>query len=61
MNGTAFKLATYAGDPGGRFAAIVLGDTAIDIATVYPLYRRSARGKSGPLTATDSLQGLLEG
>jgi 2,4-diketo-3-deoxy-L-fuconate hydrolase len=61
MNGTAFKLATYAGYPGGRFAAIVLGDTALDIATVYPAYRQSPRGKAGPLTATDSLLGLLEG
>ena len=61
MNGTAFKLATYAGNPGGRFAAIVLGDTALDIATVYPAYRQSPRGKAGPLTATDSLLGLLEG
>ncbi|HVA12499.1 MAG TPA: fumarylacetoacetate hydrolase family protein [Stellaceae bacterium] len=61
MNGTAFKLATYAGNPGGRFAAIVLGDTALDIATVYPAYRQSPRGKAGPLTATASLLGLLEG
>ena len=61
MNSTAFKLATYAGNPGGRFAAIVLGETALDIAAVYPAYRRSPRGKAGPLTATDSLAGLLEG
>jgi 2,4-diketo-3-deoxy-L-fuconate hydrolase len=61
MNGTAFRLATYAGNPGGRFAAIVLGDTALDIATVYPAYRQSPRGKAGPLTATDGLQAMLEG
>ena len=61
MNGTPFRLAAYAGNPGGRFAAIVLGDIALDIATVYPAYRRSPRGKAGPLTATDGLQGLLEG
>jgi len=61
MNGTAFKLATYAGNPGGRFAAIVLGDTALDIAAVYPAYRQSPRRKAGPLTATDSLLGMLEG
>ncbi|HEY3919870.1 MAG TPA: fumarylacetoacetate hydrolase family protein [Stellaceae bacterium] len=60
MNGTAFRLATYAGNPGGRFAAIVLGDTALDIGVVYPAYRASPRGKAGPLTATDSLQDLLE-
>ena len=61
MNGTAFRLATYAGNPGRPFAAIVLGDTALDIAVVYPAYRQSPRGKAGPLTATESLQGLLEG
>jgi 2-keto-4-pentenoate hydratase/2-oxohepta-3-ene-1,7-dioic acid hydratase in catechol pathway len=61
MNGTEFKLATYAGNPGRPFAAIVLGDTAIDIAVAYPLYRASPRGKAGPLTATESLLGLMEG
>jgi 2-keto-4-pentenoate hydratase/2-oxohepta-3-ene-1,7-dioic acid hydratase in catechol pathway len=61
MNGTAFKLASYAGNPGGRFAAIVLGDKVFDIASVYPAYRQSPRGKAGPLTATDSLSGMLEG
>lgn len=61
MNGTEFKLATYAGNPGGAFAAIVLGDTAIDIATAYPAYRDSPRGKAGPLTATASLLRMMEG
>jgi 2-keto-4-pentenoate hydratase/2-oxohepta-3-ene-1,7-dioic acid hydratase in catechol pathway len=61
MNGTEFKLATYAGNPGRPFAAIVLGDTAIDIAVAYPAYRDSPRGKAGPLTATDNLQNMLEG
>lgn len=61
MNGTAFKLATYAGNPGRPFAAIVLGDTAIDIATAYPAYRDSPRGKAGPLTSTESLLGMMEG
>jgi 2,4-diketo-3-deoxy-L-fuconate hydrolase len=61
LNGTEFKLATYGGNPGKPFAAIVLGDTAIDIATAYPAYRDSPRGKAGPLTATDSIQAMLEG
>jgi 2,4-didehydro-3-deoxy-L-rhamnonate hydrolase len=61
MSGTPFKLATYAGNPGRNFAAIVLGDTAIDIAAAYPAYRDSPRGKAGPLTATESLSGMLEG
>ena len=62
MNGTAFKLATYAGNPGGRFAAIVLGDTALDIAAVYPAYRQSPRGKASLMrVATGSImpQALL--
>jgi 2-keto-4-pentenoate hydratase/2-oxohepta-3-ene-1,7-dioic acid hydratase in catechol pathway len=61
MNGTAFKLAMYAGNPGGQFAAIVLGDTAFDIAALYPAYRQSPHGKAGPLTATDTIQNMLEG
>jgi 2,4-diketo-3-deoxy-L-fuconate hydrolase len=61
MDGTEFKLATYAGNPGGCFAAIVLGDTAVNIATAYTAYRDSPRGKAGPLTATDSIFALIEG
>lgn len=61
MNGTAFSLATFAGKPGAPFAAIVLGDTAISVGGVYDAYRDSPRGKAGPLTATDSIQDMLEG
>jgi 2-keto-4-pentenoate hydratase/2-oxohepta-3-ene-1,7-dioic acid hydratase in catechol pathway len=50
MNGTPFKLATFAKPGGGAFAAIVLGDQAIDLA--------AARG--GALPATDSIDGLLD-
>ena len=35
MNGTPFTLATFAGAPGGDFAAIVLGDSAISLSRVY--------------------------
>jgi 2,4-diketo-3-deoxy-L-fuconate hydrolase len=34
MNGTPFKLGTFAKHDGKRFAAVVLGDSAIDLATV---------------------------
>ena len=61
MNGTKFALASYEAALGGPFAAIVLGDKAVALNRVYPAYRDSARGKAGPLTATDSIQGLLEG
>jgi len=58
MADTAFKLGTYA-RAGGDFAAIVLGDSAIDIAAVQPAYRDSPAGKAGALTATD-LFGMLQ-
>ncbi len=61
MNGTVFSLATFSGAPGGDFAAIVLGDSAIALDRVYPAYRDSARGAAGPLTATDSISAMLEG
>ena len=61
MNGSPFSLATFSGGPAGPFAAIVLGDIAFSVAGVYPAYRDSARGKAGPLTATGSIQDMLEG
>ncbi len=61
MNGTIFTLATYAANPGAAYAAIVLGDSAVALSGVYAAYRDSPRGKAGPLTATDSILGLLEG
>ena len=61
MNGTVFALATYAVTPAAPFAAIVLGDSAVALGGVYAAYRDSARGKAGPLTATGSIQDLLEG
>jgi len=61
MNGTEFTLATFASSPGAPFAAIVLGDSALAIGDIYLAYRDSPRGKVGPLTATDSILGLLEG
>ncbi len=61
MNGTPFSLATFAANPGAPFAAIVLGDSAIALGGVYSAYRDSPRGKAGPLTATGSIFGLLEG
>jgi 2-keto-4-pentenoate hydratase/2-oxohepta-3-ene-1,7-dioic acid hydratase in catechol pathway len=53
MNGTPFKLGTFAKSDGKPFAAIVLGDTAIPLADAA-----KASGKSG-LSTTDSIQGLL--
>jgi 2-keto-4-pentenoate hydratase/2-oxohepta-3-ene-1,7-dioic acid hydratase in catechol pathway len=49
MNGTPFKLGTFANHGGGSFAAIVLGDDVIDL--------KDARGG---LSAIDSIDGLLE-
>jgi 2,4-diketo-3-deoxy-L-fuconate hydrolase len=56
MNGTPFKLGTFAKPSGGAFAAIVLGDDAIDIAQAQIAHRASGR----TLSATDSLQSLVD-
>jgi hypothetical protein len=60
MNGTPFKLATIArvNTSTKPFAALVLGDEAIDLSAAHTAYR-AARG--GPtLSATDSILALLE-
>ena len=60
MNGTPFKLATIArvNTSTKPFAALVLGDEAIDLSAAHTAYR-AARG--GPtLSATDSILDLLE-
>ena len=54
MNGRAFKLGTFAKAGGTPFAAIVLDDTAIELAQAA-----KASGKSG-LSTTASIQGLLD-
>ncbi|HUC51298.1 MAG TPA: fumarylacetoacetate hydrolase family protein [Xanthobacteraceae bacterium] len=58
MNGTAFKLATLAKPDGDIFVAIVLGDEAIDLKVAQAAFR--AAGRKGELSASDSVQGLLE-
>jgi 2,4-didehydro-3-deoxy-L-rhamnonate hydrolase len=58
MNGTPFKLGTFVKQGGGAFAAIVLGDTAIDVAAAQTAYGSSAR--KGALSSADSIDGLLE-
>src|SRR5256886_17642098 len=60
MNGTPFKRATIARVNTGTkpFAALGLGDEAIDLSAVHTVHR-AARG--GPtLSATDSILDLLE-
>ena len=58
MNGSAFKLGTFAGPNGEPFAAIVLGDHAVDLAQAYEIYRGSARRNA--LSSTESVLGLLQ-
>jgi len=53
MNGTPFKLGTFAKPGGGSFAAIVLGEDVIDLSAVTTP-RKSA------LTSVTSVQGVLE-
>jgi 2,4-didehydro-3-deoxy-L-rhamnonate hydrolase len=54
MNGTPFKLGTFAEQGGKPFAAIVLGDDAIALAAATTAARK------GDLSSTASIDGLLE-
>ena len=54
MNGTPFKLGTFAKQGGKPFAAIVLGDDAIELAAA------TAAARKGNLSTTASIDGLLE-
>ena len=58
MNGSAFKLGAFAKPNGAPFAAIVLGDDAVDLTQAHAAYRASA-GR-GALSATGSIDGLLQ-
>jgi 2-keto-4-pentenoate hydratase/2-oxohepta-3-ene-1,7-dioic acid hydratase in catechol pathway len=57
MNGTPFKLGTFAKSGGKPFAAIVLGDDAVDLAQAQTAYRGA--GKRA-LSTDASIDGLLE-
>jgi 2,4-diketo-3-deoxy-L-fuconate hydrolase len=54
MNGTPFKLGTFAKQGGKPFAAIVLGDDVIELAAAATAARK------GVLSSTASIDGLLE-
>jgi 2,4-didehydro-3-deoxy-L-rhamnonate hydrolase len=54
MNGTPFKLGTFAKQGGKPFAAIVLGDDAIELAAA------TAAARKGDVSSTASIDGLLE-
>jgi 2,4-diketo-3-deoxy-L-fuconate hydrolase len=54
MNGSPFKLGTFAASGGGAFTAIVLGDDAI------PLTAAAIAGKNA-LASVTTIQGLLDG
>ena len=58
MNGSAFKLGTFAKQGGVPFAAIVLGNDAVDLSLAQSAYRASTRRDA--LSVTDSILGLLE-
>jgi len=60
MNGTHFKLATFAAPGGAEFAAIVLGDRAIGIAPAHAAFRDTDAGRRHALSDTRSLRGLVE-
>ena len=54
MNGTPFKLGTFAKNGGGSFAAIVLGNDAFDLAAA------AAAARKGSLSSAASIDGLLQ-
>jgi 2,4-didehydro-3-deoxy-L-rhamnonate hydrolase len=56
MNGTPFRLGTFAKADGKAFAAIVLVDNVIDLRAAQAIYR----GRGGALSSTDSIDALLE-
>jgi len=58
MNGSPFKLGTFAKQGGSPFVAIVLGDDAIELATAHAAYRSA--GRAGALSSTGSIFDLLE-
>ena len=58
MNGSAFKLGTFAKPIGAPFAAIVLGDSVVDLSKAHAAYGASRR--THVLSTTDSILGLLE-
>jgi 2,4-diketo-3-deoxy-L-fuconate hydrolase len=58
MNGSAFKLGTFAKPNGGPFAALVLGESVVDLSKAHAAYGASRRASA--LSATDSILGLLE-
>jgi 2-keto-4-pentenoate hydratase/2-oxohepta-3-ene-1,7-dioic acid hydratase in catechol pathway len=55
MNGTAFKLGTFARPGGKPFAALVLGDDVVDLAAAG-----AASTHAGALTSSGSIDGLLQ-
>jgi 2,4-didehydro-3-deoxy-L-rhamnonate hydrolase len=58
MNGTAFKLGTFAKAGGKPFVAVVLDDDAIELATAPAVYRTAAR--AGALSSAASIDALLD-
>jgi 2-keto-4-pentenoate hydratase/2-oxohepta-3-ene-1,7-dioic acid hydratase in catechol pathway len=58
MNGSVFKLGTFAKPGGTPFAAIVLGNDVVDLSLAHAAYRASP-GRDA-LSATGSILGLLE-
>jgi 2,4-didehydro-3-deoxy-L-rhamnonate hydrolase len=58
MNGSAFKLGTFARSNGAPFAAIVMGDNVVDLTLAYEAYRAS--GRHSVLSSSAGIQSLLE-
>lgn len=60
MEPSFFALASYSLAGRAPFAALVMGEYAFEIAATHAAYRDSAWGRTGTLSATGSVQELLE-
>jgi 2,4-didehydro-3-deoxy-L-rhamnonate hydrolase len=60
MNGTAFKLGTFAATGGGRFAGIVLAEDVIGVAAAHRAWRDHAGAKAGALGGAEGLYEILQ-
>ena len=58
MNGTPFKLGTFAKTGGSPFAAVVLGNDVIDLNSAQTAY--GSAGRNAKLSSVESIDALLE-
>ena len=57
---TRFALGTYKRPGGGTLVGMVLGAQVVDVGIAHAAYRGSAKAKTGPLSETSTLLGIIE-